>query len=432
MPRRRHGGRTPSDATWPVSGRRSATQSEKPAISPSASARNQRVGIEHRRADGEVLPLLEGGRHVVPVVGERVHDGVVDGTRLSGLVRAHGDAARPHRLLGLILEIDPHSEEMTDEHGSRARGQRARRRRRTRFPRLGRRHRHRPWHEPARCSSRGASRTHRDVRAGRADRRRSARAPCSGPTRRTSRRAGRRRTPAGSPRRCRRSALVSQSWISAEVAPAPPAASSSPEERRDVGHVVERGRAQRDHASSFSNVTLSLSTFMPDALVEPRGAGRVLRVDAERHTRDAALPEHAEGVKKQRAPQAALPPIAADADHADEAAAVPPRLTPRVRGDALAVSDDEPEALVVVGAHLPPLLERHRDEAPLVRERLRDRVVELPRLLLAEGVHAMPVGELGCRRLRVEVDRHLVVPPCLAIAACLHERPRARVGSHRV
>ena len=61
-----------------------------------------------------------------------------------------------------------------------------------------------------------------------------------------------------------------------------------------------------------------------------------------------------------------------------------------------------------------------------------DRVVELLGFLLAKGVHGKPVGELGCGRLRVELDRHLVVAPRLAIAAGLHERGRTRVGSQRV
>ena len=104
------------------------------------------------------------------------------------------------------------------------------------------------------------------------------------------------------------------------------------------------------------------------------------------------------------------------ADHPDEAAAVPPGLAARVRGDALSVPHDEPEALVVVGAHLPPLLERQRTEAPLVRERLPDGVVELPRFLLAERVHGDAVGARR-RRLLLELDRHLPMAASLAIAA---------------
>ena len=74
------------------------------------------------------------------------------------------------------------------------------------------------------------------------------------------------------------------------------------------------------------------------------------------------------------------------ADHPDEASAVPFRSQRAQAAISLAVADDEPEALVVVLPHLPPLVERQGREAPLVGERLADGVVERPGFVLAEGV----------------------------------------------
>ena len=83
-------------------------------------------------------------------------------------------------------------------------------------------------------------------------------------------------------------------------------------------------------------------------------------------------------------------------------------------------------------AQLPPFLERHRDEAPLVGECLPDRVVVLACFLLAEGVDGEAVTHLRCRGLRAELDRHLVVPPRGLIATRLEECVRALVRSQRV
>ena len=54
---------------------------------------------------------------------------------------------------------------------------------------------------------------------------------------------------------------------------------------------------------------------MPGALVEARGAGRVLAVDAERGRRLAALGEAAEALVQQRQTEPAAAPRGPDAEH---------------------------------------------------------------------------------------------------------------------
>ena len=92
------------------------------------------------------------------------------------------------------------------------------------------------------------------------------------------------------------------------------------------------------------------------------------------------------GMLQQREAEAAPPPGLPRPDHPDVASAVPPGLAARVGRDPFAVADHEPEALVVVLPHLPPLVERQGTEAPLVGEGLSDGIVEFARVLLAERI----------------------------------------------
>src|SRR5581483_11067140 len=136
----------------------------------------------------------------------------------------------------------------------------------------------------------------------------------------------------------------------------------------------------------------------PDALVQPRGARETVRVHVEADAGDTAPPELSERPQEQRLREPAAAPIAAHADDPDVAAAVPLGVVPDGGGDLAASSDDEPQALVVVAAELPPLVEWRPVPLPVVAERVFQRVVECSCVLLAEQVEDEALGHDGLGR----------------------------------
>ena len=113
-------------------------------------------------------------------------------------------------------------------------------------------------------------------------------------------------------------------------------------------------------------------------------------------------------MQKQRAAEAPSPPALPVRQASDEPAAEH-RLAPGDRGDLFAVANDEPERVVVVLTQRPPLVERQRVKPPLVRERLRAGGLKRTLLAVPKDAELEVVGQLGLRRIGVEVDRHHVV-----------------------
>src|SRR5204862_256803 len=117
----------------------------------------------------------------------------------------------------------------------------------------------------------------------------------------------------------------------------------------------------------------------------PWRAGRIFRVDPERDPPLASPVELAERVLQQRQGDPALTPRLAHAERTDEAGARTVGLVAHHRRDLVAVAHHEPQGRVEVRIldepQLAPLLERQRNEVPLVLERVGHCIVESPRVL---------------------------------------------------
>src|SRR4051812_3006806 len=149
----------------------------------------------------------------------------------------------------------------------------------------------------------------------------------------------------------------------------------------------------------------------PRALVESRGAGRVLTVDAECSHRLTPLGKAAEALLKQRQPESPAPPGGPDAEKRDQAPVTEALLiVDRGRCDLTAVPDDEDQLRVEL---------RHTEHtlrpgvviallvAPLVDERLVQSVLQLSRVAVGvERPQLQAVGPGRRRNPRLEVDDH--------------------------
>src|SRR5262249_36043356 len=113
----------------------------------------------------------------------------------------------------------------------------------------------------------------------------------------------------------------------------------------------------------------------PGPLVEPGRAGRVLRIDSERHSALAAPGKDRERLEQKREAEAATPPGRPDADVVDVADATARRTGCEAR-DLLPVERHDPQLRIEALTLDPvpaPRLELAADESPLVGERLHDR-----------------------------------------------------------
>ncbi len=173
-----------------------------------------------------------------------------------------------------------------------------------------------------------------------------------------------------------------------------------------------------------------------DALVEPDGAGRVLGVDVERDARRAATPELGErpaGAVPWRAPCLATP-----AGRRSRR-----RIRRRRRSASLRVTAASSSPSRTTNQMGPcssrcwpcrsssHSLERLRMPLPVLGERLVQRLVERLVLAVAQLVHDEPGREHRLRRRLGQLDRHLVEPAHLAIAARLEERAGSGIGLGR-
>src|SRR5438067_1989777 len=96
----------------------------------------------------------------------------------------------------------------------------------------------------------------------------------------------------------------------------------------------------------------------PDRLIQVRRAGRIRRLDAERHARQATIPELRERAVQERLRVAAAAVFAPHPEYADIAASVSIRVVPCNGRDLAVASDQEPEAEVQIrvrGVPFPPL-----------------------------------------------------------------------------
>jgi ABC-type lipopolysaccharide export system ATPase subunit len=148
----------------------------------------------------------------------------------------------------------------------------------------------------------------------------------------------------------------------------------------------------------------------PGALVEPGGAGGVLRVDAQVDAPLAAPVELAKGVVQQRQSQPHAPPRATHAQLADPAV-VWVGVAQRPAGDLVSVHSQEPQVrLKVLALHhtVVPYVVAPGQVAPMIPERVFHGVesgaIVLPRCKDAHGDARRPLGR--GRRSVQHVDLH--------------------------
>src|SRR5262249_38249657 len=127
-------------------------------------------------------------------------------------------------------------------------------------------------------------------------------------------------------------------------------------------------------------------------------------------------------------------PGSADAKRTDEPAAEPLRIAADDTCNLRVFPREKPERRVGVARLEPeslPFLERHRDEAPVIRERLVERCVKDARILGSERRNADAHHRLRRGRGPVEVDLHPVEATDLAKAELFEQLPCALVfGEH--
>ena len=203
-----------------------------------------------------------------------------------------------------------------------------------------------------------------------------------------------------------------------------------PDRDGGVGAARRALGAEQAHASAFSKTTFSCSTCMPTRsyrCVAPVG----FSASTPSVTRGMPRSKNARNECRSSAFAYPLPaPGAADADRADVAAAVAIALVARDRGDLVAVSDHEPDREVevrVAAVSSPPLLERGGVMLPVILERLVERRVERPKVLLAHRLD----GDVDRRRRLRLLDRHLEEVAHVAIAVRRHQCGSSRVGAER-
>src|SRR5205085_9088 len=116
-------------------------------------------------------------------------------------------------------------------------------------------------------------------------------------------------------------------------------------------------------------------------------------------------------VLKERCADALPAPRLADAERTDEPAPELLRVAADDTCDLGAVPREKPErrvGVVRLQAELLPLVERHRNESPVLRERLVERRMERARVLGPKRRNADALHRFRRRRRAVEVDLHAV------------------------
>src|SRR5881409_2428236 len=137
-----------------------------------------------------------------------------------------------------------------------------------------------------------------------------------------------------------------------------------------------------------------------------------------------------ERVPKERKPDALFSPGLPDAECADPASPLALRITACDRGDLVTLANDKPQRSVRLGRvqtlALPFLVGRLM-KAPLVLERLAERLMKRSRIVGPERRDLDAGRPRGRARRTIEVDPHAVVVTRLAKAVPLEQRARSRV-----
>src|SRR6188472_304384 len=204
---------------------------------------------------------------------------------------------------------------------------------------------------------------------------------------------------------------------------------------------ASRGVGARTESSDGCTQLLLPDVCLPEdvhagPLVETRGAGGVLHVDAERDRRFSGLAEAAERVVEQREAEPAPAPRRPDAERPDETpVAMTLRVVRRERDDLVNRPDDGCESGVEPALAERPLAPRvviEHDVVPLVRECLDLRGVEhrpVAVRLERSQLHAVRPDGIGLRL--GDVDDHAEEAPRV-LEASADEEPGRPVVAHEM